>query len=148
MRFTALRASYNFRLEPVAKGRPRVTTRGGQPRTYTPEKTVAFEEEIANAAYYQHVAQNYPELTGRLALDAAFYVSNRRNDIDNYGKAILDGIQLVKKLYGHALFQNDSQFDWVSFRRFYVPKGHEGITTTITGVEGNGHKKLDYEGPF
>ena len=42
---------------PVAKGRPRVTIRGGRPRAYTPEKTekyenlvrLAFREEFPDA---------------------------------------------------------------------------------------------------
>lgn len=34
---------------PVAKGRARVTTRGGRPATYTPAKTVAYEGLVALA---------------------------------------------------------------------------------------------------
>lgn len=36
--------------EPVAKGRPRITMRGGKPRAYTPAKTVSYEGQIAAAA--------------------------------------------------------------------------------------------------
>lgn len=35
---------------PVPKGRPRVTARGGVPRTYTPKKTRAYEARLAIAA--------------------------------------------------------------------------------------------------
>ena len=35
--------------KPIAKGRPRMTTRGGHARAYTPAKTVAYEGLIAMA---------------------------------------------------------------------------------------------------
>ncbi len=37
--------------EPVGKGRPKFSTRGGYARAYTPKKTEAYEAEI-RAAYY------------------------------------------------------------------------------------------------
>lgn len=36
---------------PVGKGRPRITTRGGKPRAYTPAKTVNYESEVATVAH-------------------------------------------------------------------------------------------------
>jgi Holliday junction resolvase RusA-like endonuclease len=35
--------------QPVAKGRPKITTIGGKPRAYTPEKTVRYENLVALA---------------------------------------------------------------------------------------------------
>ena len=36
--------------DPVGKGRPRIDTRGKRPRTFTPDRTVAYEHAVAGLA--------------------------------------------------------------------------------------------------
>lgn len=52
--------------QPVAKGRPRITTVNGSPRSYTPAKTVAYEGLIALAG--QEVMDGRELLDGPLSL--------------------------------------------------------------------------------
>lgn len=92
---------------PVAKGRARITTRGGQPRAYTPSKTVAYETRVrawAAANMFGH-----PPVTGplRVQIDAVFPLlksgpkaergapPTSRPDADNVAKAVLDAINGV-----------------------------------------------------
>jgi Holliday junction resolvase RusA-like endonuclease len=57
--------------EPVAKGRPRVTTRGKFPVVYTPEKTRTYETEVGMMA--KAAMGNTEPLEG--ALEAFIYVT-------------------------------------------------------------------------
>lgn len=104
--------NHSFEIEgrPRAKGRPRFRVIGnGKVIAYTDSATREFEK---------HVADSYdgPLFEGTIAVTiechtGSTYVSIReypewdpklRGDVDNYGKAILDGLQ------GKA-FKNDSQ---------------------------------------
>jgi Holliday junction resolvase RusA-like endonuclease len=94
---------------PVAKGRPRLTTRGGFARAFTPAKTVAYEGLVALAG--QDAMAGQPPLDCALALDivawfpippswskkkraaAVFHIG--RPDGDNILKAIGDGLNGV-----------------------------------------------------
>ena len=40
--------------EPVGKGRPRVTTRGGYAHAYTPKKTTEYEQQVRDAFYAKY----------------------------------------------------------------------------------------------
>jgi Holliday junction resolvase RusA-like endonuclease len=53
---------------PVAKGRARISVRGGQARAYTPAKTVAYEGLIAHEG--QHAMDGRVPLEGAVALSA------------------------------------------------------------------------------
>jgi Holliday junction resolvase RusA-like endonuclease len=44
------RVAFTVPGNPVGKGRPRITTRGGKPRSYTPPATRAYEEKVAKHA--------------------------------------------------------------------------------------------------
>ena len=46
--------------EPQGKGRPRFSTRGGRVRTYTPDKTAAYEESIREAYLIEKAKGNIP----------------------------------------------------------------------------------------
>lgn len=103
-------ASFTVEGVPVAKGRPRLTTRGGFARAYTPEKTRSFEAVVAEAA--KTAVGLMPAYGGAVELEAHFLIPipkswNRRDreaaingakyptakpDIDNYVKAICDGM--------------------------------------------------------
>lgn len=75
--------------EPVPKARPRFNFRTG--RVYTPDRTVAAEQRIA-----EHLKVAFPHLqpaTGRIKFKAVFYMKGAgRGDWDNYGKLISDAL--------------------------------------------------------
>ncbi len=74
--------------QPVPKGRPRF----GKGRTYTPAKTVEAEQAIA----WEVKKVIKRPLEGDVAMDITFYVKgNRRGDIDNLQKLVLDACNKV-----------------------------------------------------
>lgn len=95
--------------EPQGKGRARAALRGGQPRLYTPDKTVAYEGLIAMAG--QTAMRGRPPLAGQVQLQAVAYFPvptswskkrreaalrgqerpGKKPDMDNIIKAIGDG---------------------------------------------------------
>ena len=88
--------------EPVSKERPRVTKRKGKSITYTPKGTRVAELAIA----WETVAQN-PGITLEAELNFRVDVlfvskSNRRRDIDNMIKLVLDALNGV-------VYRDDSQ---------------------------------------
>ncbi len=101
---------------PVAKGRPRISTRGGFARAYTPQKTVAYEGLIALAA--QAAMHDAPQYAGAVSVNvtAVFAIppswSKKRQqaaqwhvgkpDGDNLLKAVGDGLNGV-------VWKDDSQ---------------------------------------
>lgn len=115
---------------PVAKGRPRVTIRGGRPRAYTPEKTekyenlvrLAFREEFPDAepaagpiilefrAYFP-VPKSFSKKKKQLALQGVLQKTTKP-DLDNIHKAIQDGLNGVA-------FADDSQiFRYVATKNY------------------------------
>lgn len=94
---------------PVGKGRPRISTRGGILRSFTPPKTVAFESLVAMKAEAAmagadplagavsltlHVELQIPQSWSgkkKLAALAGDVKPCGRPDLDNYVKAICDG---------------------------------------------------------
>lgn len=115
---------------PVAKGRPKLTTKGKFPRVYTPSKTRAYEDLIRCAAQKQ--MQDRPPVAGPVLLSVTAYVpmpkrlskADRsaaldgtlkpvtRPDADNYAKAALDGCNAI-------LFRDDSQVTDLIVRKRY-----------------------------
>lgn len=107
----SLRHTQTFRFKPKVKQRPRLGRRG---RVFTPEQTLLFERAVREA-YSGETAEhpvdvsislykNYFRVTITEHTDAK--PSGLRGDIDNYAKAILDGLngvaytddRLVKRL--------------------------------------------------
>jgi Holliday junction resolvase RusA-like endonuclease len=106
--------------QPVAKGRPRISTRGGFARAYTPQKTVAYEGLIAMAgqdafegsaliegpiylvvtATFQIPASWSKKRKAQLATGPAWHTS--KPDGDNILKAVGDGLNGV-------IWKDDSQ---------------------------------------
>ncbi len=88
--------------DPVAKGRPRVTSIAGPARTYTPAKTRNYEQLVALAASQSFTP---PQLDGPIEIWVRAVVRrpksrpkkyrhpDKRPDLDNYVKSVLDGIQ-------------------------------------------------------
>lgn len=127
---------------PVAKGRPRITTRGKYARAYTPAKTRAYEDMIRGAA--ADVMQDRQPLSGPLLLCVTAYVAMpkalkgkkradaidgilkpvTRPDADNYAKAALDGCNGI-------LFKDDSQVTDLIVRKRYSAQPRLVITMEI-----------------
>ena len=95
---------------PVAKGRPRLTTRGGHARAFTPDKTRRFEAVVADAArramdaldpcaeaveveayFTLPIPKSWPKWRQRDALAGAERPTGKP-DLDNYLKALADGM--------------------------------------------------------
>jgi Holliday junction resolvase RusA-like endonuclease len=120
---------------PVAKGRPRFSTRGKFPVAYTPEKTKTYESEVGMMAKAAMGASQ--ALEG--ALEAFIYVTfpvpasyskkrtedclndtekhTKRPDLDNVVKAVIDGMSEI-------VFLNDSQITSIHATKVYgeIPK--------------------------
>lgn len=131
---------------PVAKGRPRVTIRGGRPRAYTPEKTekyenlvrLAFREEFPDAepasgpismvirAYFP-VPKSYSKKKKQLAVVGLLHKTTTP-DLDNIQKAIQDGLNGVA-------FADDSQIvEYKAMKGFsLVPRADIIITELEDG---------------
>lgn len=106
--------------EPVAKGRPRFSTRGKFPVAYTPEKTKSYESEVAMMAKaamgsskplfspleaFIHLTFPIPASYSKKRSEACLSGQEKHTkkpDGDNCAKAIIDGM-------GGIVFDNDSQ---------------------------------------
>ena len=119
---------------PVAKGRPRFSTRGKFPVAYTPEKTKNYESEVAMMAKAAMGASE--PLEG--ALEAFIYVTfpvpasyskkrteaclidsekhTKRPDLDNVIKCVIDGMDKI-------VFLNDSQITSIHSTKVYGEVG-------------------------
>jgi Holliday junction resolvase RusA-like endonuclease len=94
--------------EPVGKGRPRFARQGGFVRTYTPQKTANWEQEIAQAAreamgsqspldtpvalsvrVYKAIPVSWSKAK-RLQAETGVLRPVGKPDLDNYIKAIMD----------------------------------------------------------
>lgn len=104
---------------PVAKGRPKLSTRGGYARAYTPAKTRHYEDLIrceAAGIMGDRIPLDEPVsvvVTAYVAAPKSMSKKNRvdamegtlkpvtRPDLDNYAKAALDGCNAI-------IFRDDS----------------------------------------
>ena len=106
--------------DPVGKGRPRVTTRGGFAHAFTPKRTATWE---GNAAYQMHLAWGVatPPLDEPLRVDIRAVAARpkallgkkhpdgrmwrpRRVDLDNVIKATLDATMNAGVVRDDAIF--------------------------------------------
>lgn len=115
---------------PVAKGRPRFAKRGKFVRAFTPEKTMRFEEQVADAGGAAMAGMEL--LEGALKFEAVFDLPipkswsaknqadarsgmlrpTSRPDLDNYIKGVFDGLNNV-------VWHDDSQVvSLVSHKRY------------------------------
>lgn len=128
---------------PVAKGRPRMTVRGGQARAYTPARTVAYEGLIALAGRDAMAGQQPFDQPLRVEIVATFAIpatwSKRRRaaavegwvphvgrpDADNLLKAVGDGLNGV-------VWRDDALLASAEIAKRYgaVP----GVTVTVVAL--------------
>jgi Holliday junction resolvase RusA-like endonuclease len=115
---------------PIAKGRPRFSTRGKFPVAYTPEKTKNYESDVGMMAKAA-IGASEP-LEG--ALEAFIYVTfpvpasyskkrteaclsdsekhTKKPDLDNVVKSVIDGMDKI-------VFENDSQITSIHATKVY-----------------------------
>ncbi len=125
---------------PVAKGRPRLTTRGGFARAYTPEKTKRFETMVADQArasvgpvdpytgpveveahFAVPIPKSWPK-RDKLAAVAGTIRPAGKPDIDNYLKSLADGMNGI-------VYVDDSQIVSARITKRY---GEEpGVAVTV-----------------
>jgi Holliday junction resolvase RusA-like endonuclease len=95
--------------QPVGKGRPRASTRGGFVRMYTDAKTLSYEAAIAHQATFAMsmwsvafygIPPSWPKHKQMLALNNALIPG--KPDLDNVAKAVLDALNGV-------VYQDDKQ---------------------------------------
>jgi Holliday junction resolvase RusA-like endonuclease len=118
---------FQLPLEPNPEGRPRFTKRGF---AYKPQRSRDFEDDFRNLTEELRP----PELlTGPLSVELIFYLKRPkkpkhpaypivRPDIDNYAKAVLDGMNPVKDdptgQYS-GIYKDDSQVVELWLRKAY-----------------------------
>lgn len=120
--------TYQFDFPPVHKLREKIGKRGGFYTLVPNEKTEAFESDVARIARFTHRKYGAP-IEGRLNVDILLEVSHKRGDVDNYAKAILDGLQKAE------VFKNDNAIDILHVARNFVAKGKENFSVLITVVQ-------------
>jgi Holliday junction resolvase RusA-like endonuclease len=116
--------------EPVAKGRPRFSTKGKFPVAYTPEKTKAYEFEVGIMALaamggskplegaleaFIYVTFAVPESYSKKRLEACLNGSEKHTkkpDLDNVVKCVIDGMDKI-------VFDNDSQITSIHATKVY-----------------------------
>lgn len=100
-------AHFTIESEPVSKERPRVT--GGH--AYTPQKTRAAEAVVA-WAFRKAVGAWQPDDTSRFSVEMIFFNgNNRRRDLDNMVKLILDSLNKL-------CWADDHQVDEITARKY------------------------------
>lgn len=106
-------------LKAVGKERARVvTTKKGKRRSYTPERTVAFEADFKMAVVMDMPAKPWSgpvrmETTFRIPHDKAKGPVIARPDLDNYEKAVMDSLQKLA-------YNDDSQVWRATSQKIYA----------------------------
>ena len=116
--------------EPVAKGRPRFSTRGKFPVAYTPEKTKSYEFEVGMMALaamggskplegaleaFIYITYAVPESYSKKRLEACLNgleKHTKKPDLDNVIKSVIDGMDKI-------VFDNDSQITSIHATKVY-----------------------------
>jgi len=90
----------------------RGVARNGRVVSYTPPETVAYQRAVRTAAWAKLVTagvHGWP-LDARYRVKIACYFANdRRRDIDNLSKSVLDALAATKKNLTGALYADDTQ---------------------------------------
>ena len=134
--------------QPVAKGRARMSTRGGFIRSYTPEKTRKYEAQVSHYAtqamrqsgceifegpvsVHVQAAMAIPESWSKKKRESAQQLiiwPISRPDLDNIIKAALDGINEI-------VFADDSQVVKLSGSKLYSANPQLTVTIEEVGKE-------------
>ena len=103
---------FELDIQPTPKGRPRfAVTRGGRPRTYTPDATRAYETKIYAAARAAMIRAQATVTDEPVGVELVFRLTGgRRPDVDNLAKAVLDALNGV-------VFRDDRQIERLTVER-------------------------------
>lgn len=125
--------------EPVAKGRPKISSFGGHARAYTPTKTRNAENDI-RAQIIQQLPKGFKPLQGPLKATVNFRrtmpasipkcrrataLPMTRPDLDNYLKLLWDAFNSV-------VIEDDAQIVQLDARKSY---GTPGITIELEAIK-------------
>jgi Holliday junction resolvase RusA-like endonuclease len=131
---------------PIAKGRARMSTRGGFVRSYTPAKTRKYEAQVSSYAAEAMGREPFFDGPVEVEIQAGMMIPQSwskkkresaqqlitwpvsRPDLDNIIKAALDGINEV-------VFADDSQVVKLYGSKFYSATPHLKITIREVGKE-------------
>lgn len=107
---------------PVPKKRPRVAYQGRRAVTYTPRETKDYEQAVGWAAR-PHFRQ---PLEGMVGVNLQFFVArkDRRGDIDNLAKSVLDGLNGIA-------FADDRQIVGLDINLHECPRGQERVEVRV-----------------
>lgn len=132
----------------VAKGRPKFARRGQHITTYTPEKTVSFENLVKDRAdnamksqrmtmtngpvqaivnIYLPIPKSWPKKFKEMAL-AGQVGMTKKPDMDNIIKALYDAMNGI-------VFKDDSQVVFSMTRKIYSTTPYTEVTIEATGQE-------------
>lgn len=117
---------------PVPKARARTVTRRSQAgatltRSFTPDKTVAYERLIGGIGRAALSKLPRWRTDGRYAVQIAVYRAARRGDVDNFAKAVLDGLNGV-------CWRDDSAVTRLAVE-LYEDKERPRIEVEVTEIE-------------
>lgn len=137
--------------EPVGKGRPKFSTRGGFVKTYTPERTRYYEKLVRDCFVVQcgeaHLGYFEPQEPVYMTVVAYFQIPKSASkvkraemqadvlrptkmpDLDNVVKAVLDGVQTVA-------MHNDSQVVGITASKHYSDNPHVVVILSNEDVKG------------
>lgn len=128
-----------FPFNPKSKGRPRVSTVHGKPISYTPKKTREFENLVKDRAqrYFDEPLDCPVMLIIRFLIHRPQRICwktkpmpeaicDRRPDLDNLDKAIVDGLENVA-------YMDDKQI-WRKVSEKVYHNGEDGKPKIIVGV--------------
>lgn len=136
----ATRLSFTVPGTPVAKGRPRVTARGGFARAYTPQKT-----RIAEASFEARAFQYRPAtpFAGPLRLEVVFMMpipksfpkwrraSAEEGNTHPVGKPDIDNLlKLIADAMSGAFWLDDKQIVEAEVRKMYGPVPQTKVVVT------------------
>lgn len=139
-------------MDPVAKGRPRISTVGGRPIAFTPQETRTAERFMAAFARIYMNENKRQVLIGALSVEATFWlrkpksvkrlVPTTKPDLDNYIK-MLDA-------FNGILWEDDSQIFAITASKKYCAEGTEPricieVQELLSASE-NDHKKTTIRG--
>ena len=126
--------------EPVGKARPRVVRNGEHIHTFTPQKTMDYEQKVRNE-YIAAGGKHYGKQAIGITIDAYFQVPKsdsrqlrqdklndrirptKKPDWDNIGKIIADSLN-------HIAYDDDSQIVVAIVRKFYSETPYVKVTIT------------------
>jgi Holliday junction resolvase RusA-like endonuclease len=120
--------------EPVAKGRPRFSTRGKFPVAYTPAKTKNYEDEVrlfatkaigsgspieGSVSVFIYISFSVPQSYSKRKRGACLSGDEKHTkkpDLDNVAKALIDGMNGI-------IFKDDSQITSLHVTKVYGEVG-------------------------